>query len=95
MATSICTIMRVMARAIYDAGENPTRAEVETALTNLGPVDLSAMIPASITSGKGQMPDLIQTLDYSFPCSQPFPYVRAAGDAVCITGRGDWRPAPR
>ena len=95
MATSICTIMRVMARAIYDAGENPTRAEIETALTNLGPVDLSAMIPASITSGKGQMPDLIQTLDYSFPCSQPFPYVRAAGDAVCITGRGDWRPAPR
>ena len=95
MATSICTIMRVMARAVYDAGENPTRADVEAALASLGPVDLSAMIPASISSTKGQMPDVIQTLDYSFPCTQPFPYVRASGDAVCITGRSDWRAAPR
>ena len=44
------------------------------------------------TADKGQMPDVIQTQDYSFPCTQPFPYVRASGDAVCITGRGDWRP---
>ncbi|MEM9465798.1 MAG: hypothetical protein AAGA90_10520 [Actinomycetota bacterium] len=95
MATSICTIMRAMARAIYDAGDNPTRAEIEDVLANLGPVDLSAMIPASITPDKGQMPDVIQTLDYSFPCTQPFPYVRGNGDAVCLTGRSDWRPAPR
>lgn len=95
MATSICTIMRVMARSIYDAGDNPTRADIENALENLGPVDLSAMIPASITPGKGQMPDVIQTQVFSFPCTQPFPYIRDSGDAVCITGLNDWRPAPR
>ena len=33
----------------------------------LGPVDFGAMIPASIEDGKGSMPDVIQTLDFSFP----------------------------
>ena len=90
MAISICSILRVMARAIYDAGDNPTRDDITTALNNLGPLDLSGMSPASITPGKGQMPDAIQTLDFSYPCDQPYPYVRANGEAVCITGRQDW-----
>ena len=95
MAISICSILRVMARAIYDAGDNPTRDGITAALNNLGPVDLSGMSPASITPGKGQMPDAIQTLDFSYPCDQRFPYVRNNGEAVCITGRQDWAPAPR
>ncbi len=95
MAISICSILRVMARAIYDAGDNPTRDDITTALNNLGPLDLSGMSPASITPGKGQMPDAIQTLDFSYPCDQPYPYVRAHGEAVCITGRQDWTFAPR
>ena len=95
MAVSVCNIVRTAVRGIYDAGENPTRADIETAMNNLGPIDHSAMIPASITTGKGQMPDVVQTLDFSFPCTQPIPYLRANGDPVCITGRGDFRPAPR
>ncbi|MCH1450530.1 MAG: hypothetical protein L7U66_01895 [Acidimicrobiales bacterium] len=95
MAISICSMVRVMARAIYDAGDNPTRDDITAALNNLGPVDLSGMSPASITPGKGQMPDAIQTLDFSYPCDQRYPYVRNNGEAVCITGRQDWTFAPR
>ncbi len=95
MATSICSILRVVGRSIYDAGENPTRDDITAAMNGLGPVDLGAMVPASISPGKGQMPDAIQTMDFSYPCTQPFPYIRANGDAVCLTGRDDWRPAPR
>ena len=61
----------------------------------LGPVDFGAMIPASIEDGKGSMPDVIQTLDFSFPCTQPIPYERSNGAPVCITGRNDFRPSPR
>ena len=35
MAISICSILRVMARAIYDAGDNPTRDDITAALNNL------------------------------------------------------------
>ena len=82
-------------RALYDAGDNPTVADVREAIVNLGPVDNNAMTPASIRPGKTQMADVIQTLEYTFPCDQPLPFVRRSGDAICITGRGDFRPAPR
>ncbi len=95
MVGSVCSIVRIAARAIYDAGENPTVADIQTALAHLGPIDNNALAPASIRPGKTQSADVIQTLDFSFPCTLPLPYTRAAGDPVCITGRGDFRPAPR
>ena len=39
--------------------------------------------------------DVIQTLDFSFPCTQPIPYERSDGDPVCIAGRNGFRPSPR
>jgi len=95
MTVSVCSIMRIALRALYNAGDNPTRADVEAALSHLGPIDLGQMIPASITPGKGQAPDAIETLDFSYPCDQPYPYARENAEAVCITGRDDWRAAPR
>lgn len=95
MVGSICGIVRIMARALYDAGDNPTLADVHEAMINLGPVDNNAMTPASIRPGKTQMADVIQTLDFSFPCDLPVPFVRNSGDPICITGRYDFRPAPR
>ena len=95
MVGSVCGIIRIMARGLYDAGENPTVADVREAIVNLGPVDNNAMSPASIRPGKTQMADSIQTLDYTFPCDQPLPFVRRSGDPICITGRNDFRPAPR
>ena len=95
MVGSVCGIVRIMARALYDAGDNPTIADLREALVNLGPVDNNAMAPASIRPGKTQTADVIQTLDFTFPCDQPLPFIRRAGDPVCITGRYDFRPAPR
>lgn len=95
MVSSVCSILRIALRAIYDAGDNPTVEDVQTALANLGPVDTGGQIPASIEPGKTQTADAIQTLDWTFPCDQPQPYTRANGEPICITGRGDWRPAPR
>ena len=95
MTSSVCAIVRVMARALYDAGDNPTRADVNAALASLGPIDTGALTPASLAPGKTQSPDAIQTLDFEFPCTQVFAYTRDSGEPVCITGRGDWRPAPR
>ena len=95
MVGSVCGIVRVMARGLYDAGENPTVADVREAIINLGPVDNNAMTPASLRPGKTQMADSIQTLNYSFPCDQPLPFERRSGDPICITGHNDFRPAPR
>ncbi len=95
MVGSVCGIVRIMARGLYDAGDNPTVADVQEAIINLGPVDNNAMSPASIHPGKTQMADVIQTLDFSFPCDQPLPFVRRSGDPICITGRNDFRAAPR
>ena len=95
MVGSVCGIVRIMARGLYDAGDNPTVADVREAITNLGPIDNNAMSPASIRPGKTQMADVIQTLDFVFPCDQPLPFIRRSGDPICITGRNDFRPAPR
>ncbi len=95
MVETVCHIVRLMARTLYDAGENPTLADVHEALVNLGPVDVNGMTPASIRPDKTQASDAIQTLDFVFPCDQPLPFVRRSGDPVCITGRNDFRPAPR
>ncbi len=95
MTETVCHIVRLMARTLYDAGDNPNLADVHGALVNLGPVDVNGMTPASIRPDKTQASDAIQTLDFVFPCDQPLPFIRRSGDPVCITGRNDFRPAPR
>ena len=94
MVGSVCGIVRIMARALYDAGDNPTIADIQEAITMLGPIDNNAMTPASITPGKTQTADVIQTLDFTYLCEQALPFERETGD-ICVTGRGDFRPAPR
>ena len=71
MVATVCSEVRVMARALYDAGENPTRADVLEALTNLGPVDVNNMIPSSISDGKGDMFDAVQTGTFASECPSP------------------------
>lgn len=95
MVVSVCVIMRMALRSIYDAGDNPTPDDVRDALVNLGPVDLSGMIPASVTPDKGALPDVVQTMDWSYPCTQPLPFEKPDNDPVCLTGRGDYRSVNR
>jgi hypothetical protein len=92
MTVAVCAQMRMAARAIYDAGDNPTRQDVYDALANLGPIDWSEMLVGSVRPGKTQIPDAIHTLEFEFPCTKPFPY---GEEQVCITPTDEYRPAPR
>jgi hypothetical protein len=68
MVATVCTEMRIMARAIYNAGDNPTRADIQKALANLGPLDNNNMTPASLTEGKNSTVDAFQAMKWTFPC---------------------------
>lgn len=69
MVANVCALMRMAARAIYDAGDNPTRDDITAALAGLGAVDTNNMIPASIANGKYTLADAAQTMTWTFPCA--------------------------
>ena len=71
MLSVVCAEVRVMARAIYDAGDNPTRDSIGEALAALGPVDGNAMIPMSFGPDKYAAADAAQTGTWTFPCQIP------------------------
>ncbi len=71
MLAVVCAEVRVMARAIYDAGDNPTRDTIGDALNALGPVDGNHMIPMSFEPGKYAAADAAQTGSWTFPCEIP------------------------
>ena len=91
MVSSVCTIMRIALRAIYDAGDNPTRADIYETLANLGPVDTNEMIPGSIYPGKPSIPDAIHNLVFESPCTKPYPF---GEENVCLYPIDEYRPAP-
>ncbi|MYJ14018.1 MAG: ABC transporter substrate-binding protein [Acidimicrobiia bacterium] len=64
----VCSVYRVALRGIYDAGPNPSRADVVAALANLGPVDLPFMLPASLAPGKRAMVDSLLPVTFRHPC---------------------------
>jgi hypothetical protein len=71
MLSVVCAEVRVMARAIYDAGDNPTRDSIGDALAGLGPVDGNHMIPMSFGPDKYAAADAAQTGTWTFPCQIP------------------------
>ena len=68
MVGLVCSIYRVALRGLYDAGPNPTRADIFAALENLGPVDLVSMLPGSLAPGKWTMGDSLQPVTFHYPC---------------------------
>ena len=64
----VCSVYRVALRGLYDAGPNPGRADIVAALENLGPVDLSFMLPASLAPGKRAMVDSLLPVTFRYPC---------------------------
>ena len=92
MLATVCDMMRIALRAIYDAGDNPTRFDIYETLASLGPVDSNEMLPFSIRPGKTQMPDAIHTLRFEYPCTKPSPF---GAENICIYPIDDYRPAPR
>ena len=95
MAVSVCEVLRMALRAIYDAGDNPTRADIYEALVNLGPVDSNEMHPASIGPGKTRLPDVIHNLVFEIPCTKPYPFpVDGIEGGVCLYPINEYRPTP-
>jgi hypothetical protein len=71
MLSVVCAEVRVMARAIYDAGDNPTRDTIGDAMAGFGPVDGNHAIPMSFGPGKYAAADAAQTGTWTFPCEIP------------------------
>ncbi|WP_419925816.1 hypothetical protein [Candidatus Poriferisocius sp.] len=68
MTSTVCTEMRMVARAIYDAGPNPTRQDIYNAFANLGSVDIQHQLPATFGPDKFGAPDVVTELVFNFPC---------------------------
>ena len=68
MTSTVCTEMRMVARAIYDAGPNPTRHDIYDAFANLGSVDIQHQLPATFGPDKFGAPDVVTELVFNFPC---------------------------
>ena len=95
MASSVCVIMRTALRAIHDAGDNPTRADIHATLANLGPIDSNEMHPASLRPGKTRTPDVIHNLVFEFPCTRPYPFpVPDLEEGICLYPINEYRWAP-
>ncbi len=95
MAVTVCEVLRIALRAIYDAGDNPTRADIYETLANLGPVDANEMIPGSIAPSKTQAPDVLHNLVWEFPCTKPYPLpIDGVEGGTCIYPLDEYRPIP-
>ena len=69
MVGLVCSAFRTALRALYDAGPNPSREDIFSALENLGAVDVPSMLPASLSPGKWSAADAFQTVTFEYPCS--------------------------
>ena len=68
MVATVCGFVRMAARTIYLAGDNPTRADLLKAAENLGPVDTSNQEPSTFKPGKPSGFDTQFQLKYVYPC---------------------------
>ena len=95
MVGTVCTEFRAALRAIYAAGDNPTRTDIYDALANLGPVDATNMLPGSFSPDKSSFPDAIHTMTFTYPCV--YEGLGFGEENSCIVpAEGDeWVPAPR
>jgi len=94
MVVTVCSQMRLVMRAIYDAGVNPTRQDIYDAITNLGVIDFNNMIPNSIRPGKPQTPDVIHALRFTYPCASG-PEFGTTGGTCFVNAEGGWLSVSR
>lgn len=87
---SSCSGIRLFARAIEAAGENPTRQDVAAVLTDFGDFDHGESLPASFRPGKPTGPDAIVVETFHYPC--PLETDSEAGH--CIVPETDFLPLP-
>jgi hypothetical protein len=84
-----CNFIRIIARAIDAAGANPTRADLASAVENLGALDGGDVLP-SFAPGKYTSPNALFKLRWHYPCppdKKPF-------DGMCILPESEAFPFP-
>ena len=87
MVVTVCVQVRLMARILYNAGDNPTPESLAEAIKNLGPVDINGMLPGKIDGGTNGAEFWVQSLRWTFPCEYPEPYDEAN---TCIVSNADY-----
>ena len=87
-----CSIVRIAARTLRDAGANPRQADVNWVLYRLDEVDIPDMLPTSSARRKNDLPDVVRNLEYQYPCRLGID-TDAAGDSPrgCIVPNGEWQ----
>ena len=90
MVATVCTEMRVALRALYDAGPNPTRDDIYSALENLGAIDSNNMLPFSIRPGKPQASDAVHSTRFSYPCEAGERFATGAGTCIVDVENDEW-----
>jgi hypothetical protein len=84
-----CAFIRIIARALDNAGPNPSRADLASAVENLGALD-GAGVPPSFEPGKYTAPNSLYKLRWHYPCApKNLPY-----DGICILPEGGAFPFP-
>ncbi len=86
MTSTVCSEMRMVARAVYDAGPNPTREDVYDAFAAMGSVDLQHQLPATFGPDKFGAPDMVAELTFQYPCP------RDPDIPTCIEQTAPYRP---
>ncbi len=84
----MCSSLRVLARALEDAGPNPSRDDLARAMEGLGAIDPE---PNSFGPGKYTAPNTLYSMTFHFPC----PYETENVSRSCIVVDGDAREQPR
>ncbi len=87
MVGSVCSQIRLMARILYHAGDNPTPESILEAIKNMGPIDISGMLPGKVDGGTNGAEFWVQSLRWTFPCEYPEPYDE---NDTCIVSSGDY-----
>lgn len=90
MVATVCTEMRVALRALYDAGPNPTRDDIYSALENLGAIDSNNMLPFSIRPDKPQASDAVHTTRFSYPCEAEERFATDVGTCIVDIENDEW-----
>lgn len=86
MVGTVCSMMRVVARAVEAAGPNPSRDDLAASFERLGAIDMNFDTPASFAPGKYTAPNTIYDMVFQFPCKATLP--TTAGSCFVSDGKG-------
>ncbi|NNE72514.1 MAG: hypothetical protein HKN26_02520, partial [Acidimicrobiales bacterium] len=89
MNTIVCGFVRAIARAIYDAGDNPSRGDIYDAFSELGSIDTVNMLPTAFTPGRQAGATAFQTMTWTSPCAFGSDKAFDVAD-TCVVPNGDW-----